>query len=274
MSALKIIGIASGKGGVGKTTVSSNLAIALAKAGHRVMLFDGDLGLANVQLALGIRPDYNFGHVISGEKSFNEIIVRGPEGIFVVPGASGLGKMADLSEAELRGIIQLFSEFKEPLDYLIVDVAAGISASVLSFLKACHQTLIVVRDEPSSIADAYGIIKVLVNEQKYTNIGLIPNGVPDQRSGQLLHHRLNAVCVKFLNLNTEYLYSIQSDDLILEASKKYLPVLMHAPGSAASQNFMKLAKEISALPMDTKQQGGLQFFVERLVSHEPEVANG
>lgn len=115
---------------------------------------------------------------------------------------------------------------------------------------------------------------MLVNEQNYTNIGLIPNSVPDQRAGQLLHHRLNAVCVKFLNLNTEYLYSIQSDDLILEASKKYLPVLMHAPGSAASQNFVKLAKEIGSLPMDPKQQGGLQFFVERLVRHEPEVANG
>ena len=270
MSALKIIGITSGKGGVGKTTVSSNLAVALAQAGNRVMLFDGDLGLANVQLALGIRPEFNFGHVISGEKTFNEIVVRGPSDIYVVPGASGLGKMADLSEAELRGIIQLFSEFKEPLDYLIVDVAAGISPTVLSFLKACHQTLVVVRDEPSSIADAYGIVKVLVNEQKYNNIGLIPNGVPDQRSGQLLHHRLNAVCVKFLNLHTEYLYSIQSDDLIFEASKKYSPVIVHSPGATASQNFKRLAKEISSLEMNTIN-GGLQFFVERLVSTEAAV---
>ena len=140
----------------------------------------------------------------------------------------------------------------------------------MSFLKACHQTLVVVRDEPSSIADAYGIVKVLVNEQKYTNIGLIPNGVPDQRSGQLLYHRLNAVCVKFLNLHTEYLYSIQSDDLIFEASKKYSPVTVHSPGATASQNFKRLAKEISSLEMNAIN-GGLQFFVERLVSTEAAV---
>ena len=266
MSDLKIIGIASGKGGVGKTTVSSNLAIALASTGKRVMLFDGDLGLANVQLTLGIRPEFNFSHVISGEKSFSEIVVRGPKDIFVVPGASGLGRMADLSEAELRGIIQLFSDFKEPLDYLIVDVAAGISPAVISFLKACHHTLIVVRDEPSSIADAYGIIKVLRAEENYTNIGLIPNGVPDQESGQLLHHRLNAVCLKFLELNIDYIHSIQSDELILEAAKKYSPVVTYAPGSAASRNFTNLAKEIESLNIDLKQSGGLQFFVERLVN--------
>ena len=136
--------------------------------------------------------------------------MRGPSGIYVVPGASGMGKMADLGEAELRGVIQSFSEFNEPLDYLIVDAAAGIAPSVTTFLKACHETLVVVRDEPSSIADAYGIIKVLATEHDYKTIGLIPNGVPDQRAGQLLYQRLNAVSVKFLNLDLEYTYSIES----------------------------------------------------------------
>ena len=274
MNDLKIIGIASGKGGVGKTTISTNLAVALAEAGHQVMLFDGDLGLANAQLALGVQADYNFSHVLSGEKSLKEIVVKGPSGIHVVPGASGVGKMADLSEAELRGVVQSFSEFDQPLDYLIVDAAAGISAAVTTFLKACHETLVVVRDEPSSIADAYGIIKVLATEHDYRNIGLIPNGVPDQRSGQLLYQRLNAVCVKFLNLDLEYTYSIESDPTVLEAAKKYTPVISHSPGSAAARDFRKLAKEVGVLPIKDPISGGLQFFVERMLGQQSEVSNG
>lgn len=274
MSDLKIIGIASGKGGVGKTTISTNLAVALAEAGNQVMLFDGDLGLANAQLALGVQAEYNFSHVISGEKSLNDIVIRGPSGIFVVPGASGMGKMADLNEAELRGVVQSFSEFQEPLDYLIVDAAAGIAPSVTTFLKACHQTMVVVRDEPSSIADAYGIIKVLTTEHGYTNIGLIPNGVTDQRSGQLLYQRLNAVCVKFLNLDLAYTYSIESDEMILEAARKYAPVMKHSPGSMAARDFRKLAKEIKLIPVTLRASGGLQFFVERMLTRETEVSNG
>ena len=274
MSDLKIIGRASGKGGVGKTTISTNLAVALAESGHQVMLFDGDLGLANAQLALGIQAEYNFSHVISGEKSLKEIVVRGPSGIFVVPGASGIGKMADLGEAELRGVVQSFSEFQEPLDYLIVDAAAGIAPSVTTFLKACHETLVVVRDEPSSIADAYGIIKVLATEHDYKNIGLIPNAVPDQRSGQLLYQRLNAVAVKFLNLDLEYTYSIESDETVLEAARKYTPVLTHSPGSTAARDFRKLAKEVQLLPVTKRASGGLQFFVERMLNTDPEATHG
>lgn len=274
MSDLKIIGIASGKGGVGKTTISTNLAVALAEAGHQVMLFDGDLGLANAQLALGIRAEYNFSHVINGEKSLKEIIVRGPSGIYVVPGASGIGKMADLGESELQGVVQSFTEFESPLDYLIVDAAAGISSSVITFLKACHETLVVVRDEPSSIADAYGIIKVLATEHDYESIGLIPNGVPDQRSGQLLYQRLNAVSIKFLNLDLEYTYAIESDEKILEAARKYAPVITHSPGSTAARDFRKLAKEIELLPISKHASGGLQFFVERMLNSDPEVSNG
>lgn len=274
MSDLKIIGIASGKGGVGKTTISTNLAVALAEAGHQVMLFDGDLGLANAQLALGIQAEYNFSHVISGDKSLKEIVVRGPSGIYVVPGASGMGKMADLGESELQGIVQSFSEFEAPLDYLIIDAAAGISPSVITFLRACHETLVVVRDEPSSIADAYGIIKVLVTEHDYESIGLIPNGVPDQRSGQLLYQRLNAVSVKFLNLDLEYTYSIESDETVLEAARKYAPVIIHSPGSTAARDFRKLAKEIQLLPISKHASGGLQFFVERMLDSDPEVSNG
>ena len=165
-TATQIIGIASGKGGVGKTTVSANLAIALASQGKKVMVFDADLGLANAQLALGCRAPFNFSHVMSGEKTLQEIIVEGPMGVRLVPGASGIQHMAALSQAETAGIIQSFSEIEEDLDYFIVDLAAGLSDTVMTFLGACQHRFIVLKNEPSSIADAYATIKVMIKQRQ------------------------------------------------------------------------------------------------------------
>ncbi|NBS12371.1 MAG: MinD/ParA family protein [Gammaproteobacteria bacterium] len=274
MNTLRIIGIASGKGGVGKTTVSTNLAVALAQSGKQVMLFDADLGLANAQIALGIRAEFNFSHVISGEKTLNNIVVRGPFGLYVVPGASGVGRMADLSMAEIQGIIQAFSTFEKPLDYLIVDVAAGISPSVITFLRACHQVAIVVRDEPSSIADAYGTIKVLTQDYQVDDIGLIPNMVPDQRSGHMLYQRINAVCLKFLGVNLELIASIETDEVILECLRKYSSVLQASPASKAARDFRALAKAIEIMPISDHKAHGLQFFIERLVDHSAKEPKG
>ena len=146
----QIIGIASGKGGVGKTTVSVNLAVMLASMGKKVMLFDADLGLANAQLALGCRTPFNFSHVLSGEKTVKEIIIEGPMGVKLVPGASGIQHMASLNEVETASIIQAFSDIEEELDYFIVDLAAGLSDTVMAFLRACQHRFIVLKNEPSS----------------------------------------------------------------------------------------------------------------------------
>lgn len=127
----EVIGVASGKGGVGKTTVSVNLAVALSAQGHKVALFDADLGLANAQLALGVRPPFNFSHVLDGKKTINEIIVTTPQGVLLVPGASGIQKMASLGRADVGQIVNAFSELDRDVDYLIVDAAAGIAESVI-----------------------------------------------------------------------------------------------------------------------------------------------
>ena len=169
---MQIIGIASGKGGVGKTTIAANLAVALAARGKNVMLFDADLGLANAQLALGCKAPYNFSHVISGEKTLKEIIVDGPKGVKLVPGASGIQHLASLSATESAGIIHAFSELEDGLDYFIVDMAAGLSDSVMTFLSACQHRFIVVKNEPSSIADAYATIKVMIQNYGLDNISV------------------------------------------------------------------------------------------------------
>ena len=179
----EVIGIASGKGGVGKTTLSSNLAVALSMMGKQVMLLDADLGLANAQIALGCQTQYNLSHVIAGEKSLKEVIVTSRQGVKLVPGASGVHQMAAISAPVTAGIVQAFSELDDEIDYLIVDTAAGIAPSVLAFMEACQRRFIVVKDEPSSIADAYGIIKVMTRDLELDEIYLIPNMVESQAAG-------------------------------------------------------------------------------------------
>ncbi len=247
----QVIGIASGKGGVGKTTVSVNLAVALQAMGFSVMLFDADMSLANAQIALGVRCPYNLSHFLSGEKTLAEIIVTTRQGVKLVPGAAS--------------IVRAFSALDEDVDYLIVDMAAGISPEVLSFMSACSRRFVVVRDDPSSIADAYATIKVLIQDQGLDEIYLIPNGVDSAQAGYQLFERINQVCARFLNRTVRYLGAIEQDDLILSALKKYQPVAEFAPGSAGARDFRRLAEATRQLEPIQEASGGLQFFVERLV---------
>jgi flagellar biosynthesis protein FlhG len=264
----QIIGIASGKGGVGKTTVSVNLAVMLASMGKKVMVFDADLGLANAQLAMGCRTPYNFSHVLSGEKTVNEIIIEGPMGVKLVPGASGIQHMASLSQAETAGIIQAFSDIEEDLDYFIVDLAAGLSDTVMTFLRACQHRFIVLKNEPSSIADAYGTIKVMIQDYQLNNIGLIPNGVFSQDEGERLYGSINSVIQNFLGSRVDYLHSITQDEMVLRAIKASQPLVNFAPSSIASRDFRALSKVVTNLDKNVSMSGGLQFFIERLAMQQ------
>ena len=261
----EVIGIASGKGGVGKTTVSINLAVALAQRGHDVMLFDADLGLANAQIALGARAEYNLSHFLAGQKTLEEITLKTRQGIQLIPGASGMQELAALSQIQAASIVQAFSNLGKNVDYLIVDVAAGIAPSVLAFLAACHRRFVVVQDDPSSIADAYGTIKVMSQEMHLDEIYLIPNLVDTQTQGWKLYQRLNDVCVRFLNESIHYLTAIERDEMVLAALKKYQSVMELAPGTAAARDFRRLAELCTQLRPIDHPSGGLQFFMERLL---------
>lgn len=266
----QIIGIASGKGGVGKTTISANLAVALAAQGKSVMLFDADLGLANAQLALGCKAPFNFSHVLAGEKTLKEIVVEGPKGVKLVPGASGIQRLASLSPTEVAGIIHSFSEFDDELDYFIVDSAAGLSDSVMTFLSACQHRFIVLKNEPSSIADAYATIKVMIQDYRLDNIYLLPNGVSSQADGQHLYRSINSVIKNFLGSSVNYLYSISEDEMVLQAIKASQSVISFSPASVAAKDFSAVADLVQELPRDVAITGGLQFFVERMASHQTE----
>ncbi len=268
----EVIGIASGKGGVGKTTVSINLAVALAQRGHDVMLFDADLGLANAQIALGARAEYNLSHFLAGQKTLAEITLKTRQGIQLIPGASGMQELAALSQVQAASIVQAFSDLSKDIDYLIVDVAAGISPSVLAFLGACQRRFIVVQDDPSSIADAYGTIKVLSQEMQLDEIYLLPNMVDTQTQGWTLYQRLNDVCVRFLNESIHYLTAIERDEMVLTALKKYQSVMELAPGTAAARDFRRLAELCTQLRPIDHPSGGLQFFMERLLQSKSDEA--
>ena len=182
---VQVIAVTSGKGGVGKSNTSINLSIALARKGKKVLLLDADLGLANINVMLGLRPEFNLSHVLNGEKSLSEILLPGPENIKIIPSSSGIQYMSELNERDIGLLIQVFSELEEDYDYLVIDTAAGISGSVLYFLKAAHQVVIIATDEPSSITDAYALIKVLKKEHGISNLFFIAIMVDSANQGPI-----------------------------------------------------------------------------------------
>lgn len=262
---VQVIALTSGKGGVGKTNAAVNMAIALQRAGNRVLLLDADLGLANVDVMLGLYARHNLSHVLSGEKRIGEILIEGPAGIQIVPASSGVKSMAELSEQQIGHLIQAFSELNDAYDYLIVDTAAGISAGVLSFLQAAHHVLVVVVDEPSSVTDAYAMIKILRRDYDVNNIWLVANLVDNALHGQKLFDKLNSVVERFLGQGVNYLGAIPRDRLLSEANRQQRAVFEATPSAKSSQSYLNVANKIAKWTKPTVARGQLEFFVERLI---------
>src|SRR5262245_33898544 len=202
---VQVIAVTGGKGGVGKTSVSVNLATALASMGRRVMLLDGDLGLANVDVFLGLSPRHTMAHVLKGERTLEEIILESPHGVHVVPGASGVAELANLSAAGHLGLVQAFSALARRVDTLIVDTSAGISHGVLQFSQAAQHVLIVVCDEPASMTDAYALIKVLSRQHEVSTFRVVANMVRAPGEGETLFRKLGRVTGRFLDVTLDYI---------------------------------------------------------------------
>ncbi|MEY4713415.1 MAG: Flagellum site-determining protein YlxH [Pseudomonadota bacterium] len=261
----QVIGVASGKGGVGKTTVAVNLAAALGQRGHRVLLLDADLGMANAQVALGVRSPLNISHLLSGEKTLHELLVPAAPGVQLVPGASGLRDMAALDMSQVAAIIHAFDELQESVDYLIVDVAAGISPSVLTFMAACQRRIVVLQDQPAAIADAYGLIKVMMQDQDLEEIHIVANAVQGDAHGQQLSQFVNDVTLKFLGRTVKYLGCVGADESVQQAQRKYRSVIDYAPSSRAATDLRRLAQALEKLPPLQEPGGQMQFFMGRML---------
>ncbi|VAW56678.1 Flagellar synthesis regulator FleN [hydrothermal vent metagenome] len=264
---VQVITVSSGKGGVGKTNVSVNLSLALVAAGKDVLLLDADLGLANVDLLLGLRAEYNLSHVISGERTLQEVVVKGPEGLHIIPAASGMQMMSELSTAQHAGVISAFSDLKMPLDVLVVDTAAGISDGVVSFVRASNEVIVVVCNEPTSLTDAYALIKVMSEDHNIHKFNILASTVRDPREGAQLFKKLTRVTDYYLDVTLNFMGEVPYDEYLVKAVKKQQAVMQSYPQSPSAMAFRKLAKTVMTWPLPKNASGHLAFFVERLIKY-------
>ncbi|HZP41926.1 MAG TPA: MinD/ParA family protein [Candidatus Binatia bacterium] len=261
---LRIIAIASGKGGVGKTNFAANLAVALARQGQRVCILDADLGLANLDVLFGLSPTATLLHVLRGERRLAEVMVEGPEGVRVIPAASGVEELTHLGAAERLRLLDEVDGLDGALDVLLVDTAAGISGNVLYFTAAAAEALVVITPEPTSLTDAYALVKVLAQRYGRRDFLVAVNMAAGAADAEKAFGRLARVTERFLRVRLEYQGYVPWDDAVGRSVRQQVPVLLGAPGSPASLALADLARRVSARP-PAGPSGGVQFFFRRLV---------
>lgn len=262
---IKVIAVSGGKGGVGKTNVSLNTSIALAKQGKKVLVLDADLGLANVDVMLGLRVQKNISHVLSGECELDDIIIEGPCGIKIIPATSGTQSMVDLTPSEHAGLIRAFSDMQTDFDVLIVDTAAGISDMVLSFARAAQDVMLVVCDEPTSITDCYALMKLLSRDHGVFKFKVVANMVRSAKEGQNLFAKLTKVTDRFLDVAIELVAVVPFDENIRKSVRKQKAIVDAFPDSPASKAFADLATKVTKWPIPNRPSGHLEFFIEQLL---------
>ena len=266
MKPIQVVAVTGGKGGVGKTNVSVNLGVAMARLGRRVTLLDADLGLANVDVLLGLKPRKTLKDVLDGTASLSEVLVDGPLGMKIVPAASGLQEMVQLGPAEHAGIIAAFSDIAHHMDVLLIDTAAGISDDVVSFLCAAQEIVMVVCNEPTSITDAYALIKVLNQRYGIERIRVVSNMVRSDDDAEAVFNKLVTVTERFLDVHLVHAGSLPFDDHLRRAVRKQKAVVELYPTSKISRSLLALAEAVDSWPIPAVPSGHLEFFVEQLVA--------
>jgi flagellar biosynthesis protein FlhG len=256
----RVMAVTSGKGGVGKTNIVANLGYALTKLGKRVLIFDADLGLGNLDVLLGIAPRHNLAHVIGGEKSLEEIIVSGPGNLHILPASSGVQELTRLSHAQQFYILKNLNHLIENYDVFLIDTAAGISTNVLYFTASAQEIIVVVTPEPTSMTDAYALMKVLSIKYHERHFKLVVNAAKSNREADETYRQLNRVSSRFLDIELEYLGKVLLDDNIKRGVRSQTMVSQLAPVSRASRNFAVLARCLEASPPAASAQEEGYFF--------------
>ena len=259
-SRTKIVAITSGKGGVGKTNIVANLGIILSRMGKKILIFDADLGLGNLDILLGLAPRYNFSHVILGEKTISEILVQGPENILILPASSGIQELTQLNGGQTDKIVADLDSLIDPIDILLIDTAAGISSNVMYFNANAHEIMVVVSPEPTSITDAYALMKVLSMKYASKRFKLLVNMANDVHEAHEVFRQLSLVADRFLDISLEYMGHVFFDLNVTKGVKLQKAVSELYPHTRASKCLQPIAEKLCQLPAPENPQGSSLIF--------------
>lgn len=258
----RIIAVTSGKGGVGKTNFTINFALALMAYNQKVIVLDADLGLANIDVVLGVAPKYNLYHVLKGEKSIKEVVATGPQGLQLIAGGSGIQELANLRRWQVEQFIGKLDELEGLADILIIDTAAGLSRNVMSFVLAADEVIVITTPEPTAITDAYGLVKAMNTKKKHGVVHLVVNKVENAQEADLTANKLSLVAEKFLKLDICSLGFILDDPAVSKAVKNQEPFLLKYPKSSAATCIQKLAAQL--MDKEFSEPSGVKSFFNRL----------
>lgn len=269
----RIITVTSGKGGVGKSSFSINLALMFRKMGKRVIIFDADFGLANIEVMFGVIPKYTLADLMFKGKELSEVITEGPNGVMFVSGGSGIARLVNLDKEQIRRLVSKLSELDSLADVVIVDTGAGISSSVLEFVAASPEVILVATPEPTSITDSYALLKALKMfpgfDQDKTRIMLLGNKTNSAKDGINMYEKLSTVVERFLQMKIEYAGSVPTDDNVVKAIMKQSPVTTAYPGATASKAYKHIMDNLTDGTMNsvTKEKRGIGNFFNNVLKH-------
>ncbi|WP_425806978.1 MinD/ParA family protein [Desulfitobacterium sp. Sab5] len=263
---LRIISVTSGKGGVGKTNFTVNLALSLVDFGYRVIILDGDLGLANIDIACGITPHFTLEHLLSGEKTIEEILITGPKGLGILPGGSGVQDLANIERANLENVIRNLGRLEGMADILMIDTGAGLGHTVMNFLKASDDVILLTTPEPTAVTDAYGILKALRSDDKEVLVNVVINRVHREADAKATFERLEKAVNKFLHGSVNLLGWVYEDPLVGKAIMNQEPLGVTYPDSSAYRCIQWIAGSVSGLYLQPpRKAGGIRGFLTRLL---------
>lgn len=255
----RIITVTSGKGGVGKSNFVVNLSIALQKMGKKVMIFDADVGMGNDDVLMGFLPKYNVFDIIMNNKEIEDVIITGPFGVKLLPGGSGISKVEELSNKERKTFIDKLTKLRG-LDYIIMDTGAGINRSVLGFIACCEELIVLTTPEPTSLTDAYSLLKAVNHFKLKSNAKVVINRAFDDKEGQTTFNKFNNAVTNFLNMKLEYLGNIADDKKLVQAVRQQQPFMLIYPNCDAAQDINKIANRLVGNTGEQKGMGVQRLF--------------